>query len=88
MENKEVHPTFVEQRKKPKPLGKDGYWIVARRNPQKSIPEAWQWIKGGQTPTMEELPPQGLENPSPMYPTTKPPREDVPMGGVPRGDRD
>jgi len=28
------------------------------------------------------------QEPSPMYPTTKPPREDVPMGGVPKGDRE
>lgn len=25
---------------------------------------------------------------SPMYPTTKPPRDDTPMGGVPKGDQD
>lgn len=40
----------------------------------------------------EDLPPVEPEPPerpvSPMYPTTKPPREDVPMGGTPRGDRD
>jgi len=42
-------------------------------------------------PTMEELPPvnpqtgkpvEVAKSTSPMYPTTKPPREDVPMGGA------
>lgn len=43
-------------------------------------------------PTPEELPPAEPDEPprpkpaSPMYPTTKPPREDVPRGGVPTGD--
>ena len=35
------------------------------------------------------VPPEPPERPvSPTYPNTKPPREDVPMAGVPRGDRD
>lgn len=81
MEEGEKRRTYIEQRGKPEPLGK-GYWIVARRHPEKSYPEAWQWVEGGEPPTTE-LPPV-----SPTYPTTKPPREDVPMGGLPKGDRD
>ena len=47
-------------------------------------------VSSGPVPTHEELPPQepGQEErpASPMYPTTKPPRKDVPQGGTPRGD--
>jgi len=51
-------------------------------------------VSSGPLPTSEELPPVEPQEkevekiPSPMYPTNKPPRRDVPQGGVPRGDRD
>ncbi|MEK7112132.1 MAG: hypothetical protein AAB875_02280 [Patescibacteria group bacterium] len=48
-------------------------------------------VSSGPLPTHDELPPQepGQEEErpaSPTYPTTRPPREDVPQGGTPRGD--
>ena len=50
-EKTEKRRTFVEQREKPEPLDEHGYWIVARKHPEKSRVEAWRWIESQLPPT-------------------------------------
>ena len=52
-------PTLVEQRRKPTPINGEGYWIPARRHPDKGYPEAWRWVQGGEP----EIPPDFLALP-------------------------
>jgi len=66
--------------------------VVVERHVDKNYPLRWRLERiESEPPTQEELPPQEPEQQSrgsSMFPTNKPPRENVPMGGVPRGDLD
>lgn len=77
----EKGPTIIRTQRKPDAIpGKK--WIPVRDNPDKPTRvEGWMLVNA--TP-LDRLPPEQ----SPMYPTSKPPVKDVPLGGVPRGDRD
>jgi hypothetical protein len=72
MEESETRPTYIEQRRKPKPLSENGYWIAARRHPEKGYVEAWRWVEGVGLP--EHLAPPGVEGPllkdRPVSPST------------------
>jgi hypothetical protein len=52
---KKERPTFVEQRRKPSPINSEGYWIAARRHPDKGYVEAWQWVRSGEPPIPEDF---------------------------------
>lgn len=81
----EAGDTVYSPYRPPKKTPEGHRWIVVERHVDKGYPFRWRLEKlGGESPKGPEP-----ETPvSPMYPTDKPPRENVPMGGIPRGDRD
>ena len=87
MEAKDIEPPVIHKELKVKEFWKRG------RTRRKVIVSSGPLPEESDLPSVE--PPPGEETRvepemprSPTYPTTKPPREDVPMGGVPTGDRD
>ncbi|HJX59254.1 MAG TPA: hypothetical protein VJ481_01695 [Patescibacteria group bacterium] len=78
--------------KPPKRTPEGHRWVVVEKHFDKNYPLRWRLEKlDTEPPTLGELPPQEPQpgnRRSSMFPTDKPPRENVPMGGVPRGDLD
>jgi len=78
--------------KPPKHIPQGYRAVVVERHVDKNYPLRWRIEKvENEPPTQGELTPQEPQREnrrSSMFPTDKPPREDVPMGGVPRGDLD